>query len=97
MSDEAEKSNLLEAQWQPVAVVNLEKPKRPRSALTAFWDIGCTTAGTVFCIVIWCRIWASDGWHPGWFDYSLIALFVVFSILGIVEGVRRWLSRPRAR
>jgi len=46
MSDEPNKCDTIESRWQPVAVVSLEKPKRPRSAMrtTAFFCLNLLAA-----------------------------------------------------
>ncbi|HEV8000655.1 MAG TPA: hypothetical protein VGP63_12300 [Planctomycetaceae bacterium] len=95
MSDEPKKIDPFEGRWQPEAVVRLDeaKPKRPRSVKTAVWDIGGGLVSAA--ITAWLILWASDGMSPVW-HYSALGVILILSISGCVEGVVRWLSRPRA-
>jgi hypothetical protein len=96
MSDEPKKSDAIEGRWQPVAVVSLEKPekpKRPRSAVNAVWDFGLIIAMAVVCTA-WI-FHMTSGNSPN-VRYFVAALFGACQILEIARGVRYWMSRPRA-
>jgi hypothetical protein len=86
MSKEAPHRDLLEVRWQPVAVADMEKRRPPRSLKNAVWDIGSS-------IVLGA---AQLGGPQLSRDWTALPWLAVGAVLGLVAGVREWLSRPYA-
>jgi hypothetical protein len=93
MSDERNKSDTIEGQWQPIGVVSLEKEPKPKPAVRSLRNAVCDIGGYVLMTsALWCVILPLI-----LRDLSIIPWAATSGgIIGLVFGIRKWMSRPLA-